>query len=197
MGIRWRKSPQDLIAANLRRSARLKLTIEQASRDAGKIGSTEGSKRTWVRSRVSIQDTKSGVATSRVVTTSAQPTSTGAVTKIQVRGYLSSARDKSGRPLQRLMALLASAGARDEMFRRGLWIRRRRNTTPIFIPFAGNGFLQAWALRPDRGQQFYRHKVRIAKAVLLEQLVLMPALAEIRRQVIPVWRRLVERVIGG
>jgi len=204
----WSRPPSAVAQDYAGLSARLIATNRVAAEKIKGITQRVAESRSWKRGRVSAQDSPSKQPST--VRSAAPRTDltieTGAVEiKLSVSPYWTSARRKDGTPS--LFNIFASVGLTDALVRKGLVISqdrtkttRRRGfsyqTSTNYVPFSGNSWLESWALRADKGKQIWRHKVRIESPILLERLVLKPALEATKDRGYRLWANLIEGEFG-
>lgn len=137
--------------------------------------------------RVSKQDAPAG---RQIALSGRSPVSTSISTSkgegvVRVSRHWTTARTKAVR------AAFARLGLGDKLTRKGLYVTRDHD----FIRFSSEPGLLRWAMRPEKGQQYYRHVVRLTDSRAIGALQVKPAAAEAFPKINRIWMAAARRVI--
>ena len=103
---------------------------------------------------------------------------------ISLVSHWTSARTKA------VLAVMASIGKRDQLFRKGLIVK---NSQGKRILFASAPRLGRWAFRQDRGFQFERHVVYLKEKEALRRLQRAPAVNKSTDRIRQIWQIATQR----
>lgn len=189
------KSPADLIAKMQSRKARMAEFHKTAIGQAALVVEGELAKRVWIPKKVNLQDSGTGKdivpAQKRPFDSRTQTTESGAIARFKLTAFWSRVR-LNGALAVGLLRAFSAAGRSNELFRQGLWVRFKgaaRGAVRHFVEFARHGRLQAWSQRPDKGQQFIRHAVRIKDLTVMDKLQMSGALRASEARIRAIWER--------
>lgn len=187
--------PAALIKKMMARKARMAEMHKTAIGQAALVVESELAKRVWLAKKVNVQDTGTGKELSPSqklpYDSRTQTTDSGAVARFKLTSFWSRVR-LNGVLAAGLLRAFAAAGRSDELFRKGLWLRFKgaaKSAARHFVEFARHGRLQAWAQRPEKGQQFIKHAVRIKDLTAMDKLQMGGALKASESRIRAIWER--------
>lgn len=206
----WLRSPRQVAGELLSMTERIQRANTEAVGRIKDLAEKTAQSREWSRQTINRQDSPSR-AKSRA--SNSRPkvnlTASGPTVEIEIRvgPYWTTARKRDQSLSPSMLSALNSVGLSELLVRKGLVLKQDRTRTvrkkgfsysvsDRYVPFSGNHWLEAWARRVDRGQQYYRHKIRLTDGQILEKLVLDPTINVIKQRGIPVWAATIEEAIG-
>lgn len=209
-GLSWVRSPKQVGGELLSMTERIQQANAKAVNRIKDLADQTVQSREFVRQTINKQDSPSRAKTKASNTKpKVSLTASGSSAEIEIRvgPYWTTARKRDQSISQGLLAAMIVSGLGDQLGRKGLVLKQDRTRTvrkkgfsysvsDRFVPFSGNHWLEAWARRVDRGQQYYRHKIRLTDASILTKLVLDPTINTIKQRGIPLWAATIEEAIG-
>lgn len=88
-------------------------------------------------------------------------------------------------------------GLTDKLTRKGLVVKDRKGRNPEYVPFARDKGLAKWATRKEKGNQLFRHVVRLDSPDVIQALQLEPAVKESRSTIQGIFRAAARRGFVG
>lgn len=201
MRFRWKgQTPKQLASKYSRRGKEFGKLQQAAAKEAGSEVERQILSRTSLSSRLNKQDAPGGadrnLSRNRPTRLRTESDETSATAKISIQAFWSKVREPgtrgTGNVTQAILSAFSAIGQQIALFRKGLWIKVKGGGVR-FLAFAGHGGLQRWAFRPDKGQQFFRHTVRVASAPILSRTYFVPSLEASRAKILALWRSATKR----